>query len=144
MTVITRVHMLGTAALLVVVPFASAMAQTQAPLPSQTSPPEIVKPQATPSEQRQVMPPAKSGEVAPNSSLVGLVVMSSDGRKLGSVRNVSTGPDGKTVIFLKTGSFLGFGGHVVAIPEGKFTRSGDFIQLGMTAEDVSKLPEAKD
>jgi hypothetical protein len=144
MTVITPARMLGTAALLVAVPFASAMAQTQAPVPSPTSPPEIVKPQTTPSEQRQALPPAKSGVVAPNSSLVGLAVMSSDGRKLGSVQNVSTGPDGKTVIFLKTGSFLGFGGRVVAIPEGKFTRSGEFIQLGMTAEEVSKLPEAKD
>jgi PRC-barrel domain len=141
MTVITRARMVGTAALLVAFPFASAMAQTQAPLPSQT---EMVKRQTTPSEQQQVTPPTNSGVVAPNSSLVGLAAMSSDGRKLGSVQNVSTGPDGKTVIFLKTGGFLGFGGRVVAIPEGKFTRSGEFIQLGMTAEDVSKLPEAKD
>jgi hypothetical protein len=62
---------------------------------------------------------------------------------LGTVQSASAGPDGKAVIFLKTGGFLGFGGHVVAIPEGKFTRSGEVIQLSMTAEDVSKLPEAK-
>jgi hypothetical protein len=33
---------------------------------------------------------------------------------------------------------------VVAIPEGKFQRAGDIVQLGMTAEEVSKLPMFKD
>ena len=46
-------------------------------------------------------------------------------------------------IHFKSGGFLGIGGKLVAIPEGKFTRAGDNIQLGMTSEEVSKLPEIK-
>ena len=54
-------------------------------------------------------------------------------------------PDGKvTAINIRTGSFLGFGTKLVAIPEGKFQRAGDIVQIGMTAEEVSKLPTIKD
>jgi sporulation protein YlmC with PRC-barrel domain len=134
MTVIKSAGMLGVATfLMAAAPIASATAQTQSPSLPQTSTPEIVRPAP---EQRQVMPSVKT--------LVGLAVMSSDGRKLGTVQSADMRPDGKTAIFLKTGGFLGFGGHVVEVPEGKFTRSGEFIQLGMTAEEVSKLPVAKD
>jgi len=31
----------------------------------------------------------------------------------------------------------------VEIPEGKFTKSGDNVQLGLSADEVSKLPEVK-
>ena|SRR5215468_10131614 len=40
-------------------------------------------------------------------------------------------------------SFLGFGGHIVAIPNGKFDRVGDTVQINMTADEVNKLPKAK-
>ena len=77
--------------------------------------------------------------------LIGLAVFSSDGSKLGSVHSVSAEPDGKVkAIRLKTGGFLGIGGKLVAVPDGKFTRAGDNIQLGMTADEVSKLPEVKE
>jgi hypothetical protein len=67
--------------------------------------------------------------------------VASDGTKLGAVQSVKPKADGKgAAIILKAGGFLGFGGHLVAIPEGKFTRSGDSVQVGMTAEQVSKLP----
>ena len=33
---------------------------------------------------------------------------------------------------------------MVAIPDGKFTQSGNNVQLGMTADEVSKLPEVKE
>jgi PRC-barrel domain len=131
------------AAIVLAVPAASATAQTQPPIPSQTAPPEIVRPQPTLPKERQTMPSGKA-DAGAHAALVGLVAFSSDGQKLGSVQNVSTGPDGKTVIFLRTGGFLGFGARIVAVPEAKFTRSGDFIQLGMTVQEVSKLPGAKD
>ena len=47
-------------------------------------------------------------------------------------------------IHIETGGFLGIGGKLVAIPEGKYTRSGDNVQLGMTADAVSKLPEVEE
>jgi len=76
------------------------------------------------------------------NSLVGLKVYSSDGRLLGPVQCVETDNTGRvTIIALKNGGFLGFGGKLVAIPDGKFTRVGDNVQLGMTSEQVSRLPE---
>ena len=54
-------------------------------------------------------------------------------------------PDGKvTAINIRTGGFLGFGTRLVAIPEAKFQRAGDIVQIDMTAEEVSKLPAVKD
>ena len=76
--------------------------------------------------------------------MIGLTVFSSDGNKLGSVQSVDAGADGTVrAIRLKTGGFLGFGGKLVEILEGKFTKSGDNVQLGMTSDEVSKLPEVK-
>ena len=61
------------------------------------------------------------------------------------MQSVSADPDGKVkAIHLKTGGFLGFGGKLVAIPEGKFTKAGENVQLGMTSDEVSKLPEVKE
>jgi hypothetical protein len=78
------------------------------------------------------------------SPLVGLTVFSADGNKMGTVHSVSAGPDGKaTAIRIKTGGFLGFGAKLVAIPEGRFTQSGSNIQLALTADEVSKLPEVQ-
>lgn len=77
--------------------------------------------------------------------LIGLPVLSSERNKIGTVKSVDGEPDGKiTVINIATGSFLGLGAKLVAIPGGKFTRVGDTMWLGMTAEEVSKLPELKD
>ena len=82
------------------------------------------------------------GKVNP---LVGLAVFSSDGNKMGTVHSVSAAPDGSVkAIHIKTGGFLGFGGKLVAIPEGRFTKSGDTVQLGISADEVSKLPAIKE
>ena len=79
------------------------------------------------------------------NALVGLAVFSSDGSKIGTVQSVSAAPDGSVkAIQIKTGGFLGFGGKLVAIPEGRFTKSGDNVQLGLTADEVSKLPAVKE
>ena len=82
--------------------------------------------------------------VAPIANpLIGLPVFSSDGNKLGIVDSIDGQPDGKvTAINVRTGGFLGFGTKLVAIPEGKFTRKGDTIQLSLSADEVGKLPEA--
>ena len=76
--------------------------------------------------------------------LMGLAVFSSDGRKLGIVqlafkqeRNMPD--DTATVVFI-SGGFLGFGGRLIAIPGGKWVRYGEVVQLGMSADDVAKLP----
>ena len=144
MTVLKPVRLLGTAAILATVPLLSAIAQTQSPPPAETSPPPAVtKPEAvTPPAQREVMPPKTVAAPVMVAPTAGLAVQSSDGSSLGSIRSVKAGPDGKvSAIYLKIGGFLGMGGKVVAIPDGKFTRKGDLIQLSMTADEVGKLPE---
>ena len=154
-------RLLATAAILAGIPLLSVSAQTTPPSPSPASPPAATKPDLAPMPQTgpatKPADPAKSPATAPQSGdksatspaavnpLVGLAVFSSDGNKLGSVHSVSAAPDGKVkAIRLKTGGFLGIGGKLVAIPEGKFTRNGQDIQLGMTADEVSKLPEVKE
>ena len=117
--------------------------------PSPTSPPPASRPETTP------MPPAQKPAPLPNDKsaaspvqtnpLIGLSVFSADGTKLGSVQSVATNPDGKaTAIHLKTGGFLGIGAKLVAIPDGKFTKTGDRVQLSMTSDEVGKLPEYKE
>jgi hypothetical protein len=76
---------------------------------------------------------------------VGLVVFSSDGTRVGEVRSVHTGPRGDIVsLHVRTGGFLGFGGRIVAIPEGKFIRSGHSIRLDLDSDAVTGLPDVKD
>ena len=136
----------GVTAALAAVPAAASFAQSPNPAPT---PPNVTQPSPMPNP--APMPPAaqktKPADTALGNAkaMVGLTAFSSDGSKMGSVQSVSASPDGSIkAIYLKTGGFLGFGGKLVLIPEGKFTKSGEAIQLGMTADEVSKLPEVKE
>ena len=150
MSILKPVRVLGAVAILATVPLIVANAQTQPPAPSEPiTPPAASKPETAPLPQTT---PAQKSTITPRTEkspakahpLIGRAVFSADGNKLGSVNSVATGSDGKVAaIHIKTGSFLGFGGKLVAIPEGKFTQNGECVQLGMSAEEVSKLPEVK-
>jgi PRC-barrel domain protein len=147
MTILKPLIVLTTAAALTGAALLSASAQTTPP-PSPTTPP-AAKPEPAPLPPAQKPAPRPDDKSATNPAkanpLVGLAVFSSDGTKMGNVQSVHTGPDGKTsAIHIKTGGFLGIGGKMVAIPEGKFTKTGDRLQLSMTADEVGKLPEVKD
>jgi PRC-barrel domain len=149
MLILKRLGLFGAVTVLASTPLLS---QTQSPTPPSASPPSATQPMPAPVPQanprtRPVVP--GSGErnvVAPiTNPLIGLPVFSSDGNKLGIVDSIDGQPDGKvTAINIRTGGFLGFGTKLVAIPEGKFQRAGDFVQIGMTAEEVSKLPPVED
>lgn len=138
-----------------------ALAQTQSPTqPAPTTPPAKTepapapsKPSATPTDPARpsaTTPARPSTDTSASASksgnqLIGLAVFSSDGSRLGTVHSVTTAADGTVkTIQLKTGGFLGFGGKMVAVPSGKFTRTGDNVQLGLTSDEVSKLPETKE
>jgi PRC-barrel domain protein len=100
------------------------------------APPSPKAPAARPSE-------TPAGSVA--QDLVGLNVFSSDGTRVGEVRSISTGPSGEIVALrFHTGGFLGFGGRIVAIPQGKFIRSGQSIRLDLDSNEVTGLPEVND
>ena len=156
-------RLVGTVVVLMGMPLLAASAQTQAPTPPSpgASPPDATKPDAAPTAPTAPMTrptnPAENPATAPRRTdksatlpgkvnpLVGLAVFSSDGSKMGTVQSVSAAPDGSVkAIQIKTGGFLGFGGKLVAIPDGRFTKTGDNIQLGISADEVSKLPEIKE
>jgi len=156
MTTLTRLRLIGAAAIVSSAAALSAAAQTQTPAPETTPPAVKPEPAPTPTPPTGMKPSdAMKTPAAPSATerqsaapaknpMIGLNVFSSDGNKLGAVQSVDAGSDGKVrAIRLKTGGFLGFGGKLVEIPEGKFTKSGDNVQLGMTSDEVSKLPEVK-
>ena len=154
MTMLKRIRLLGTVTVLAGIPLLSAVAQTQTPAPPSTSPsatqPTAPMPQpatrpADPTEKPALNSPGDKSASAPaaESSLVGLAVTSSEGTKLGAVQSVTTRDSKVTAIHIKTGGVLGLGGKLVAVPQGKFTKTGDSVVLGMTADEVSKLPELK-
>lgn len=149
MTNLKPLRMLGAAAFLSVSTLA-AMAQTTPPAPSSppAEKPPMNKPEAAPAPQTAPTPaPQRPAAAAKNEKhpMVGRNTLSSDGSKVGDVRAVKTGPDGKvTAIQIKVGGFLGFGGKVVEISNNKFTEKGDTIQLGYTSDELSNLPEVKD
>jgi PRC-barrel domain len=145
MSHLKSVRLLGAAAILAVMPLA-ASAQTQDPAPA--TPPPAARPDPSPMPPTAVPPRTPDKSVtAPTKAnpLIGMAVFSSDGSKVGTVHAVSATPDGTVkAIQFKTGGFLGFGGKSVSVPEGRFTKSGDSVQLGITSEEVSKLPEVKE
>jgi sporulation protein YlmC with PRC-barrel domain len=129
MHTLNRVGYLGAVAILAAIPLL--------PLAAQTLPPAS-KPEAQSKIGPTILPPARN-------PLVGLGVFSSDGNKVGTVDSVDGQPDGKiTAVNIRTGGFLGFGTRVVAIPEGKFQRAGAFVQVGMTVDELNKLPALRD
>jgi hypothetical protein len=120
----------------------AAAQSTQAPPTPGTAP----APGAAPAPAKPpAIKPSEAPTESPARSLLGLDVFSSDGSRIGSVRSVRTGPSGNLVaLHVRTGGFLGFGGRTVAIPEGRFTHTGQSIRLDLNADQVNDLPEVKD
>jgi hypothetical protein len=143
---VRQVRRIGVAAVLVSIPMLQASAQTDSPTSPAPAPPSVSPPVTRPDPVTPTRPMDKSATApAKVNPLVGLAVFSADGSKMGTVHSVSMGPDGKaTAIRIRTGGFLGFGAKLVAIPEGRFTQSGNNIQLALTADEVGKLPEIKE
>jgi sporulation protein YlmC with PRC-barrel domain len=144
-------------AILIALPLnASAQQAPTEPAPGAAPPEKVAPPRsgsgpdmAPPSPKAPAVKPAEA-PVAPApgtpvaQDLVGLNVFSSDGTRVGEVRAVNTGADGDIVaLHIRTGGFLGFGGRIVAIPQGKFIRSGQSVRLDLDSEEVTGLPEVK-
>ena len=118
-----------------------AAAQQQTP-PMEAAPGTKSAPGTPPTKAPAVKP--SEAPISGTESLVGLDVFSSDGTRVGEVRAVSTGPDGGVVaLHVRTGGFLGFGGRTVAIPQGRFSRTGQSVRLDLNSDQVTSLPEVK-
>ena len=127
--------------------FAVTLLAAPAAMAQQTPPPAADPPAATQPTPDAAQPsPGMSERAAPAASaLLGKEVFSSDQTRLGKVEKVVAGSDGKaSAIQIKTGGFLGFGGKMVSIPDSRISLRGENVQVQMTAEEVSKLPEEKD
>jgi len=148
-------HILRALAIVAALPLAVSAQQAPSQPQPQSEPPPAARP--TPPRTQpgaDVMPPSpKAPAVKPSEApatptaqdLVGLNVFSSDGTRIGEVRAVNTGSNGNVVaLHIRTGGFLGFGGRIVAIPQGKFMRSGQSIRLDLDSDEVTGLPEVKD
>jgi hypothetical protein len=128
----------------------SAGAQQSAP-PAETpatpraEPKGPEQPRTDPGTPTTKAPAVKPSEAPAEQSFIGLNVFSADGTRVGEVKSVNTGPGGDVVgLHIRTGGFLGFGGRIVAVPEGRFIRSGQSIRLDLDADQVETLPEVKD
>jgi len=137
----------GLASILGALPLVTAMAQMQSPPTSPPTPPAATTPQpgppaAAPQATPSALPTERKFAAPPFIDLVGLTAKSTDGTNLGTIHSVITNPGGKATIGVKVGSFLGFAGHMVAIPPGYFNRVGDMHHVSMTADEVQKLPQA--
>ena len=129
---------------------ALAAAAQQAP-PTPAEKPSAPPAEAAPRSEGVPAPEPRKRRAAPPSEtpagheMLGLSVFSSDGGKVGDVRAVNLAPDGRVAaLHVRTGGFLGFGARIVAIPEGKFARSGQDVRLTFTADEVRSLPQVKD
>jgi sporulation protein YlmC with PRC-barrel domain len=136
--------------ILVALPLAASAQQTpNEPAPGAAPPDKFTPPKAEPGAETSPpapKPPAINPSEAPAAptarDLVGLSVFSSDGTRVGDVRAVNTDSSGDIVaLHVRTGGFLGFGGRIVAIPQGKFIRSGQSIRLDLDSDEVTGLPE---
>ena len=143
MSHLKMVPLFGAVVVLAFASWLAASAQTQGPsLPSPTAPPPAARPNPAPAPTDTTGSSARAPGAA--DPMLRMAVFSSDGSKVGTVEGVSTAPDGAIKgIHIRTGGFLGFGARLVAIPHGRFTRNGNAVQLGLTADEVSKLPELK-
>lgn len=78
-------------------------------------------------------------------SLLGLDVFSQDQNRVGSVEKVINSARGEVqAIVIKTGGFLGFGGKLVSITHDRIGMRERYVQVALSAEEVSRLPEVKD
>jgi PRC-barrel domain len=132
-------------AMLAMPPETRAQQTVEPPAEQKGAPPSTEPDTAPPAPKAPAVDPSEAPATQAANDLVGLIVFSSDGTRVGEVRSVKTGPDGDIVaLHCHTGGFLGFGGRIVAIPQGKFSRSGQSIRLNLDSDEVTGLPDAND
>jgi sporulation protein YlmC with PRC-barrel domain len=75
--------------------------------------------------------------------IIGAPVYASDGHEVGEVVDVSVSDDGEIdAVRVKTGAFLGFGEHVLALSKDDFTVLRGAVVLDLPAEAIETLRPA--
>ncbi|MGF1649142.1 MAG: PRC-barrel domain-containing protein [Hyphomicrobiaceae bacterium] len=99
---------------------------------------------ATPTETLPVVEAANAELLADPQALIGQVVFTSDGERVGAIDTTIAGADGKVQgIVVRTGGFLGFGTTPVELPADKLAREGDVLRITLTAEEVREMRKAQ-
>lgn len=71
---------------------------------------------------------------------IGAPVYASDGHEVGKVIDLTVSDDGEIdAVRIKTGSFLGFGQHVLALPKGSFTVLRGAVVVDLPTEALETL-----
>ena len=76
-------------------------------------------------------------------TILGHEIYNDNKEKVGAVEDIIIAPDKKvSYVIVEVGSFLGMGGHYVAIPIGNFKDEGDKLILpGATKDVIKSLPK---
>ena len=76
-------------------------------------------------------------------TILGHEIYNDNKEKVGAVEDIIIAPDKKvSYVIVEVGSFLGMGGHYVAIPIGHFKEDGDKLILpGATKDVIKSLPK---
>jgi hypothetical protein len=93
-----------------------------------------VSAQQAPPPNNEAAPPAYQ----PNPALVGLPIFSSDGQKLGLIREVGTS-GGQHAVRAEMEEFLGIGSTSVIIVADVLQQKADRVELSMTADQVKHV-----
>lgn len=81
-------------------------------------------------------------EASQTAELDGMQVWSSDEQNLGTVEQVNLDPNGQAEsIHVNVGAVLGIGGKTVKIDAADFAAKDDRVELTLSEEEVSALPE---
>ena len=70
-----------------------------------------------------------------------MMVLTAEGETIGTVESIDAEQDGRvTAVHVTSGSFLGLGTRLVAIPEGKFSVVSDTLRVELTLAEVERMP----
>jgi hypothetical protein len=120
---------LAAGSIAVVLAVLPAMAQQQPQEPSPSKEPPAAQP-APPKDDK-----GEPEAAAVDPSLVGLVVYSSDGQRLGEVAEVGMA-GGTPAVRVEMGEFLGLGSSSVIVNAKAIERKQDRVEIAMTAAEI--------
>jgi len=124
-----------------------AASPTQAAEPAATPAPAQPAAAATPADPAAAATPAQPAAApspaAAQSDMVGQMVYSSKGTKIGSISSVSTDAQGQQQAVVGVERYLGLGGKNVLFPISSLkTRSKGGLTTTLTSSEIKQLPEA--
>lgn len=115
----------------------AAMAQTPAPSAPETKAPAAQAPQSPGAAAKPDAAPA-----AKSADMVGMPVVDSTGKSVGSVSKVERLPNGELrTVEISTGGFLGFGAKTIRVPAEKVQRSGEQVVLNLPPEQIKTMTQ---